>query len=129
MPRAGGCKHSLYIITPSPILQHDPAAQALAPGADTQLDAAALEAVAAGAPVAELPRGAVVGALLADVLAAVGLQPSKAAARRLIKVRDLPCMGREKALAALPGSAVVRVRSSACCMSRPPRRQVGSHSL
>lgn len=59
--------------------------QALAPGADTELDAAALEAVAAGAPAAELPRSAVVGAPLADVLAAVGLQPSKAAARRLIK--------------------------------------------
>lgn len=41
--------------------------------------------MAAGAPAAELPRSAVVGALLADVLAAVGLQPSKAAARRLIK--------------------------------------------
>ena len=62
------------------------AGQALAPGADTQLDAAALEAVAAGAPAAELPRCEVVGAPLADVLAAVGLQPSKAAARRLIKV-------------------------------------------
>ncbi|KAK9842091.1 hypothetical protein WJX81_008006 [Elliptochloris bilobata] len=61
------------------------ATAALAPGADTQLDAAALEAVAAGAPAAELPRSAVVGAPLADVLAAVGLQPSKAAARRLIK--------------------------------------------
>ena len=64
------------------------AGQALAPGADTRLDAASLEAVAAGAPAAELPRGAVVGAPLADVLAAVGLQPSKAAARRLIKARS-----------------------------------------
>lgn len=61
------------------------AGQALAPGADTQLDAAALEAVAAGAPAADLPRCEVVGAPLADVLAAIGLQPSKAAARRLIK--------------------------------------------
>jgi len=51
--------------------------------------------------VAELPRSAVVGAPLADVLAAVGLQPSKAAARRLIKVRDLLCM-------ALHGSAAVQ---------------------
>lgn len=61
------------------------ATAALKPGADTQLDAAALEAIAAEAPSAELPRSQVVGAALVDVAVAVGLQPSKGAARRLIK--------------------------------------------
>ena len=60
--------------------------QALAPGADTQLDAAALEAAGADAPSATLPRERVVAQQLADVLMEAGLQPSKAAARRLIKV-------------------------------------------
>jgi len=60
--------------------------QALAPGADTTLDAAALEAIAGEAPSATLPRDAVVGAALADVAVAAGLQPSKGATRRLIKV-------------------------------------------
>ena len=60
--------------------------QALKPGADTQLDAAALEAIAEEAPSASLPRAQVVGALLVDVVVATGLQPSKAATRRLIKV-------------------------------------------
>lgn len=62
--------------------------QALAPGADTTLDAAALEAIAGEAPSAILPRDAVVGAALADVAVAAGLQPSKGATRRLIKVRS-----------------------------------------
>ena len=35
------------------------------------------------------PRGEVVGAQLADLLATLGLQPSKSAARRLIKVCTL----------------------------------------
>jgi tyrosyl-tRNA synthetase len=60
-------------------------AQALAPGAATQLDAATLEAIAADAPSATLERGAVVGCMLADVMAAVGMQASKAAVRRMIK--------------------------------------------
>jgi hypothetical protein len=64
--------------------------QALAPGSDTSLDAAALEAIAGEAPSATLPRDAVVGAALADVAVAAGLQPSKGATRRLIKVR---CLG------------------------------------
>ncbi len=62
--------------------------QALKPGADTALDAAALEAIAAEAPSAQLPRDQVVGATVVDVTVATGLQPSKAAARRLIKVGD-----------------------------------------
>ena len=60
--------------------------QALAPGAETTLDAAALEAIAGEAPSATLRRDAVVGAALADVAVAAGLQPSKGATRRLIKV-------------------------------------------
>jgi len=64
--------------------------QALAPGAETTLDAAALEAIAGEAPSATLPRDAVVGAALADVAVAAGLQPSKGATRRLIKVHPGP---------------------------------------
>ena len=60
--------------------------QALAPGKQTQLDAAALEAIAEDAPTASLPRDQVVGAGLADIIATTGMQPSKAAARRMIKV-------------------------------------------
>lgn len=60
--------------------------QALKPGADTALDAAALEAIAEEAPSATLPRAQVVGATVVDVAVATGIQPSKGAARRLIKV-------------------------------------------
>lgn len=60
--------------------------QALAPGRKTQLDAAALEAIAEDAPTATLPREQVVGAALADIIAATGMQPSKGAAKRMIKV-------------------------------------------
>lgn len=63
--------------------------QALKPGADTALDAAALEAIAEEAPSATLPRDQVVGATIVDVAVATGVQPSKGAARRLIKVRNL----------------------------------------
>jgi tyrosyl-tRNA synthetase len=59
------------------------ATAALAPGADTALDAAALEA--SDAPTASLPRAQVVGCLLAEVMVAAGMQPSKAAVRRMIK--------------------------------------------
>lgn len=61
------------------------ATQALAPGATTMLDASALEAIAGDAPSASLPRGEVVGAPLCDVMAAVGMQPSRSAVRRMIK--------------------------------------------
>lgn len=56
--------------------------QALKPGAATQLDAATLETVAGDAPSAVLPRAAVAGVPLADVMVAVKLQPSKSAARK-----------------------------------------------
>ncbi|GFR51335.1 hypothetical protein Agub_g13752, partial [Astrephomene gubernaculifera] len=61
------------------------ATEALKPGAATQLDAATLETVAGDAPSATLTRGLVEGATLADVLVATKLQPSKSAARKLIK--------------------------------------------
>ncbi|KAG2432307.1 hypothetical protein HYH02_013029 [Chlamydomonas schloesseri] len=61
------------------------ATEALKPGAATQLDAATLETVAGDAPSASLPRAAVAGATLADVMVAIKLQPSKSAARKLIK--------------------------------------------
>lgn len=60
------------------------ATAALRPGAATVLDAAALEAAAGDGPSATLPRASVVGATLVDVLVAAGMQPSKAAARRLV---------------------------------------------
>ncbi|KAL4438252.1 hypothetical protein ABPG77_010613 [Micractinium sp. CCAP 211/92] len=61
------------------------ATEALAPGAATKLDADSLEAIAGDAPSATLPRDQLVGAGLADVMVAVGMQPSKAAVRRMIK--------------------------------------------
>ncbi|PSC70485.1 tyrosyl-tRNA synthetase [Micractinium conductrix] len=59
--------------------------EALAPGAATKLDADSLEDIAGDAPSASLPREQLVGALLADVMVAVGMQPSKGAVRRMIK--------------------------------------------
>lgn len=60
------------------------ATDALRPGADTALDADALEAAAGDGPSATRPRAAVVGVPLVDVMVDVGLQPSKGAARRLV---------------------------------------------
>lgn len=60
------------------------ATAALRPGADTALDADALEVAAGDGPSASLPRAEVVGRPLAELMAAVGLQPSKAAVRRMI---------------------------------------------
>lgn len=59
------------------------ATAALAPGASTQLDAATLEA--ADAPSASLLREDVVGRQLAEVMVTAGMQPSRAAVRRMIK--------------------------------------------
>lgn len=61
------------------------ATAALAPGSKTKLDAAALEAVASDAPTASLSYSEVVEKPLADIMVAAGMQPSKAAVRRLIK--------------------------------------------
>lgn len=60
------------------------ATEALKPGAETALDAATLETVAGDAPSAALPRDKVEGATLPDVMVAVGLQPSKGAARKWV---------------------------------------------
>lgn len=59
--------------------------QALRPGAATTLDAATLEAVAGDAPSATLDRAQVENVTVAELLVTVKLQPSKGAARKLIK--------------------------------------------
>lgn len=61
------------------------ATQALQPGAATALDAATLEAIAGDVPSASLEAGQVVGQPLIQVMVAAGLQPSKAASKRMIK--------------------------------------------
>jgi tyrosyl-tRNA synthetase len=61
------------------------ATAALAPGSSGKLDAATLEAAAADAPSAVLSRDQIIGQPLADILVAAGMQPSKAAGRRMIK--------------------------------------------
>lgn len=65
--------------------------QALKPGAETELDVGSLEAIAGEAPSASFRREEVVGVPLASLVAAAGLQPSKAAVRRLIKVPSPSC--------------------------------------
>lgn len=60
------------------------ATQALAPGATTELDAKALEAIADNVPSFSLPRTEVVGLTVVDLCVQAKLQASKAAARRLI---------------------------------------------
>lgn len=59
------------------------ATEALKPGTETQLDAATL--LQSDAPMADLSKSEVVGKMLADVMVTVGMQPSKAAVRRMIK--------------------------------------------
>jgi len=61
------------------------ATAALAPGSKSELDAPTLEAILEDVPSSALAEAEVVGAPLADVMAACGIQPSKAAARRMIK--------------------------------------------
>ena len=61
------------------------ATAALAPGSKTVLDAPTLVAIKDDVPNSPLARAEVVGAPLADVMAKCGIQPSKAAARRMIK--------------------------------------------
>lgn len=73
------------------------------PLAATKLDADSLEAIAGDAPSAALPREQLVGAPLADVMVAVGMQPSKAAVRRMIKVC---CWGGWRDEAVPPSAAV-----------------------
>lgn len=61
------------------------ATAALAPGSSTKLDASSLEAAAGDCPSASIARDDVVGKPLPDVMVQVGMQPSKAAVRRMIK--------------------------------------------
>ena len=61
------------------------ATAALAPGSKADLDAETLAALAEELPTSALGAAEVVGAPVAEVLAKCGLQPSKGAARRLIK--------------------------------------------
>jgi tyrosyl-tRNA synthetase len=61
------------------------ATAALAPGSSTKLDASSLEAAAGDCPSASIAREDVVGTPLPDVMVQVGMQPSKAAVRRMIK--------------------------------------------
>lgn len=59
------------------------ATEALAPGSQTKLSAATLEAAAGDCPTASVTD--IVGMLLTDVMVEVGMQPTKAAVRRMIK--------------------------------------------
>ena len=80
--------------------------QALQPGAAAALDAATLEAIAGDVPSASLDKGQVVGQALVQVMVAAGLQPSKAASKRLIKVGADDC--------ALPNKPSTSARLSRC---------------
>ncbi len=59
------------------------ATEALAPGSQTKLSAETLEAAAGDCPTASVSD--IVGMLLTDVMVEVGMQPTKAAVRRMIK--------------------------------------------
>ena len=59
------------------------ATEALAPGSQTKLSGEALEAAAGDCPTASV--GDIVGMQLPDVMVQVGMQPTKAAVRRMIK--------------------------------------------
>ena len=61
------------------------ATAALRPGAETALDAAALEAIAGDAPSCALARADVEGRPLVDVVVAAGVLPSKGEVRRMVK--------------------------------------------
>lgn len=61
------------------------ATEALAPGSETKLSAEALEAAAGDCPTASISRADVIGKPLPDIMVQVGMQPSKAAVRRMIK--------------------------------------------
>ena len=67
------------------LIQALSATEALAPGSETKLSAEALEAAAGDCPTASVTRDEVLGAPLPDLMVLVGMQPSKAAVRRMIK--------------------------------------------
>jgi hypothetical protein len=92
------------------------APQALAPGSKTKLDAARLEAVASSAPTVELPTDRVLGRQLVEVMVTVGMQDSKSAAKRLIKVRlPHPHPGRSMAWACKPDRGFQEAHASSRC--------------
>ena len=61
------------------------ATESLRPGSDTQLNASALESIADDVPCVVLEKAQLVGKQLTDVLVSAGLQPSRSAAKRMIK--------------------------------------------
>lgn len=61
------------------------ATEALAPGSETKLNAESLEAAAGDCPTASISKQDLLGSPLPDVMVQVGMQPSKAAVRRMIK--------------------------------------------
>lgn len=61
------------------------ATEALAPGSQTKLSADSLEAAAGDCPTASISKTDVLGMPLPDIMVQVGMQPSKAAVRRMIK--------------------------------------------
>lgn len=61
------------------------ATESLRPGSDTKLNADALESIADDVPSIVLEKDEVVGRMMTDVLVAAGLQPSRSAAKRMIK--------------------------------------------
>ena len=94
--------------------------QALQPGTTTALDAATLEAIAGDVPSASLDKGQVVGQPLVQVMVASGLQPSKAASKRMIKVSRQTCM-----VAVVSHSAATGFRactSNQCCKLVQPEQ-------
>jgi len=61
------------------------ATEALAPGSQTKLSKESLEAAAGDCPTASVTKQDVIGTPLPDVMVQIGMQPSKAAVRRMIK--------------------------------------------
>ncbi len=59
--------------------------QGAAPGSSTELNAAALEAIAADMPSRNLPLGEILQVKLVDLLVNIGMQASKGEAKRLIR--------------------------------------------
>ncbi len=94
--------------------------QALQPGATTALDAATLEAIASDVPSASLDKGQVVGQPLVQVMVASGLQPSKAASKRMIKVSGHTCMFAAVAHGAATGCQTCT--SNECCKLVQPEQ-------
>eukprot|EP00894_Picocystis_sp_ML_P001461 jgi/Pico_ML_1/51978/g2761.t1 len=61
------------------------ATESLRPGSDTKLNADALESIADGVPSVVLEKAELVGKQVTEVLVSAGLQPSRSAAKRMIK--------------------------------------------